>query len=91
MFEALDLDQCTPAPAAGQPEHVSTIRYKMPTFKVAAKNLVMKKVLEASHEQAKELVLQGEFARLLEEEKASVDWQALIHSLHPLPPSWSGG
>ena len=80
MFESLDLDQYPPR-LQDNPGHVTTIRLEMPTFKAAANVLVKGKVLEASQTQSKELVLQGEFARLLEEEKSCIDWQGLIHSL----------
>ena len=80
MFETLDLDQYPPR-LQDNPGHVTTIRLEMPVFKAAANVLVKAKVLEASQTQSRELVLQGEFARLLEEEKSCIDWQGLIHSL----------
>ena len=63
------------------PSYITTIRKELPGYKRRAKKAVQAKVLEASQEQARGLELQGEFARLLEEQESNVDWQALIYSL----------
>ena len=80
VFQELELEQHLPLMAAN-PRYCTTLRVEMTKFKMQAKKVVQEKVLEASQEQARKMVLQGEFARLLEEQQSNVDWQSTMYSL----------
>ena len=66
---------------AANPSYCTTMRVEMARFKIEAKKKVQERVLKASQEKAREMVHQGEFARLLEEQECNVDWQSMIHCL----------
>ena len=80
VFQQLELEQHLPL-MEDNPQYCTTMRVEMRKHKQEAKKIVQDKVLEASQEQARELVLQGEFARLLEEQECNTDWQSMIHCL----------
>ena len=80
VFREMELEQHLPLMAAN-PRYCTTIRVEMAKYKKEAKKKVQEKVLRASQEKAKEMVLQGEFGRLLEEQECNVDWQSMIHCL----------
>ena len=80
IFQQLELDQHL-SMLESNPGHITSIRKELPGYKKRAKKVIQDKVLEASQEQARGLVHQGEFARLLEEQGSSMEWQSLIYSL----------
>ena len=89
IFQQLELDQHLSV-LESNPSHISTIRKELPGYKKRAKKVIQDKVLEASQEQARELVHQGEFARLLEVQENNVEWQSLIYSLPRGLLGWAG-
>ena len=58
-----------------------TIRVEVPRYKKEATKRIRDMVLEKAQEQSRDLVMGGEFARLLEEQESNVEWRSLIHSL----------
>ena len=80
IFRELELEQHLPLMAAN-PRYSTIVRLEMAQFKMKAKKVVQEKALKASQEQARKMVLQGEFARLLEEQQCTVEWQSTMQCL----------
>ena len=66
MWLELELEQHLPLTVAN-PRYCTTMRVKMAQFKIQARKVVQENMLKASQEQGREIVLQGDFACLLEE------------------------
>ena len=54
---------------------------EVPRYKKEATKRICDMVLEKAQEQSRDLVMGGEFVRLLEEQESNVEWRSLIHSL----------
>jgi hypothetical protein len=80
IFQELELDQFLPR-LEEDPTYIHTLRLEMPRYKKDANKMVQDMVLKKAQLQSKDLVMGGEFSRLLEEQNSSVEWRSLIHSL----------
>ena len=59
----------------------TAIRLELPKIKTAAKNKIKEHVLNKAKEASSKLVVQGEFARTVEEENSEIDWKSVIYQV----------
>ena len=80
MFQELELEQFLPR-LEQDPNYIHTIIMELPGFKKLGQSKIREEVLESAQAQARDLVMGGKFARMLEEQECNVEWRSLIHSL----------
>ena len=61
--------------------HESSKRLEVRSLKKAGKSLVAEKYKDRASEKSRGLEVQGDLARLMEDEKRNMDWQSLIYSV----------
>ena len=61
--------------------HESSKRLEVRRLKKAGKSLVAEKYKDRASEKSRGLEVQGDLARLMEDEKRNMDWQSLIYSV----------